>query len=104
LVGVDIASAGNEDRLDESDELVAGRGAVHPHPGVLPLGEDDNRRRHGDAVLAPIVGIENEVLLDHFDLVVEAGDFVEDLFGDEAAFAPPDGLREEQDRDRFLEG
>ena len=54
--------------------------------------------------LRAIVGVEHEVLLDDRDLVVEPRDFVEHLLGDRAAFAAADGLREQQQGDRLVDG
>ncbi len=98
-----LPGAGDENRFDQADELVAGRRAEHPHPRVFAAAEKHDGRRLIDAVLRAIVEIENEVLLVDGDLVVQPRNLVQHLFCDRPALGSTNGLREEQQRDRLFD-
>ena len=100
---IDLAGAGDQDRFDQPDELVAGRRTEHPHARVLAVAQDDDRRRLVDAVFGAIVDVEDEVLFLDRDLVVEPRDLVEHLLGDRTAFGSADRLCEQQQRDGLVD-
>ena len=70
-IEVDLTGAGDDDRFHQADEFITGRRAVHPHPRVDAVAEDDDRRRLVDFVFGLVFGIEHEVLLDDRHVVVE---------------------------------
>ena len=97
-----VIRACEDDGLDERHELIASGGPKEAHPGVVLIRQEHDRRNAIDAVLQGPILLENEIALLDANEIVEAGELVQDLAGDQRGFGRANRLREQQQRHWLL--
>ncbi len=98
-----IVGPGENHRLDQRHELIAGRGAQETDPRVLIALQQNDGRDLLDPILPGAILFEHEVHFFERKVIVEADDLVQHLFGNHHRVGSAKGLGEEEQSNVILD-